>query len=78
MDTIHSQLRPGCLAGAAAGSNDLDSTPGARTASMLFDHGLWFEAVVRGLITELGFSTEAATSAAIAAARERASRPAPA
>jgi len=38
-------------------------------ATVLFDKGLWFEAVVRGLVREVGMTTEEAQRAAAAAAR---------
>jgi hypothetical protein len=37
----------------------------------LFDKGLWFDAVVRGLVTELGLTEEQAIDAATAAAATR-------
>ena len=45
--------------------------PGSHAATLLFDKGLWFDAVVRGLVTELGLSEDQATEAATAAAAER-------
>jgi hypothetical protein len=45
--------------------------PGAHAATLLFDKGLWFDAVVRGLITELGLSEDQAFDAATAAAATR-------
>jgi hypothetical protein len=44
---------------------------GAEAASLLFEKGLWFDAVVRGLVEELGLTTEDATRAALASAAER-------
>jgi hypothetical protein len=45
--------------------------PGAHAATLLFDKGLWFDAVVRGLVTELGLSEDQAIDAATAAAATR-------
>jgi hypothetical protein len=54
---------------------DVEDTPGVRTASVMFDHGLWFEAVVRGLIVELDLDEDEAFRAATAAARARLREP---
>ena len=45
--------------------------PGVHVAALLFDRGLWFDAVVRGLVLEHGFSTDEAREAAIAATATR-------
>jgi len=45
--------------------------PGMNAARLLFDRGLWFDGVVRGLVAELGLTTEEATLAAVAVTRER-------
>jgi hypothetical protein len=49
----------------------VDRTPGVHVASMLFDRGLWFEAVERGLRNEFGFTSEQAFCAATVAAALR-------
>ncbi len=49
----------------------LAHTPGVHVASMLFDRGLWFEAVERGLRNEFGFTGEQALRAATVAAALR-------
>jgi hypothetical protein len=61
------------LTGLSVRADDLSmpNTPGVDAATILFDQGLWFEAVVRGLETELGFSAEQASLAAAAAAARR-------
>jgi hypothetical protein len=48
----------------------LTYTPGTNAAVLLFRRGLRFEAVVRGLMTELRFNAGQATSAAAAAVVE--------
>ena len=50
---------------------------GTQAATALFEKGLWFDAVVRGLIEELGLTNEEATLAARAAAHERPVAPMP-
>ena len=45
--------------------------PGVHVAALQFDKGLWFDAVVRGLVLEQGFSTDEAREAAIAATAKR-------
>jgi len=45
--------------------------PGTHAARLLFGKGLWFSAVVSGLVDNLGFSEEEATRAAQTAAAER-------
>jgi hypothetical protein len=45
--------------------------PGTHAATLLFDKGLWFDAVVRGLVTELGLTEDQAVEAATAAAAAR-------
>jgi hypothetical protein len=55
----------------STGKVDDDSpehVPGVQAATLLFDRGLWFEAVVRGLRSELQFTDEQASKAATAAA----------
>ena len=49
----------------------MGNIPGTHAATLLFDKGLWFDAVVRGLVTELGLSEEQAIEAATAAAATR-------
>ena len=51
--------------------------PGTHAATLLFDKGLWFDAVVRGLVTELGLTEEQAIDAATAAAATRFARGVP-
>jgi hypothetical protein len=48
-----------------------EHVPGVHVAALLFEKGLWFDAVVRGLVRELGFSVDEATEAAIAATAKR-------
>ena len=45
---------------------------GTHAASVLLDHGLGFDAVVRGLVDEVGISAAQATRAAAVASAERA------
>src|SRR5437588_11150184 len=45
--------------------------PGTHAARLLFGKGLWFGAVVRGLVEQVGLSEEEATRAAQIAAAER-------
>jgi hypothetical protein len=49
----------------------MDEVPGQHTASLLFAGGLWCDAVVRGLIEEVGLTPDEATAAARAALAER-------
>jgi hypothetical protein len=73
MAATHAQPEPDDVIGPAPAVDDMsmEPTPGVRAAMLLFDRGLWFEAVVRGLRAELEFSDEAATRAATAAAALR-------
>ena len=48
-----------------------EHVPGVHVAALLFDKGLWFDAVVRGLVLERGFSIDEAREAAIAATAKR-------
>jgi hypothetical protein len=48
--------------------------PGTHAAVILFDHGLGFDAVVRGLVVEIGMSAAQATRATVAAKAERLAR----
>ena len=45
--------------------------PGIAAARVLFDSGLWFDGVVRGLVAELDYDEEKARDVARAALAER-------
>ena len=59
------------IAAAVIDRASMERVPGINTARVLFDRGLWFDGVVRGLVAEVGLTTEEAILAAIAATRER-------
>jgi hypothetical protein len=48
-----------------------EHVPGVHVAALLFDKGFWFDAVVRGLVLDRGFSSDEAREAAIAATAKR-------
>ena len=48
-----------------------EHVPGVHLAAVLFDKGLWFDAVVRGLVRDLGLGIDEAREAAIAATARR-------
>jgi hypothetical protein len=69
-------LRASALTGAIRGVDGLDMAyePGTHAATILLDWGLGFDAVVRGLVAEIGMSTVQATRATNAAKAERLAR----
>jgi hypothetical protein len=49
----------------------MEHASGIEAARLLFDNGLWFDGVVRGLVAELGYTEERARGVARAALAER-------
>jgi hypothetical protein len=49
----------------------MEHASGIEAARLLFDNGLWFDGVVRGLVAELGYNEERAKDVARAALAER-------
>ncbi len=49
----------------------MERTPGIEAARLLFENGLWFDGVVRGLVAELDYNEETAQDVARAALAER-------
>jgi hypothetical protein len=56
----------------------MEYVPGVQVARTLFRHGLWFDAVVRGLMAEIGLTEEQAKDAARVALAERIAAESPA
>jgi hypothetical protein len=73
MAATHAQSWPRDVATSTGSVDDvgMEHVPGVQVATLLFDRGLWFEAVVRGLRSELDFTDEQAIRAATAAAALR-------
>jgi hypothetical protein len=73
MAATHAQSGPQDVTGSTGkvGDAGLEQVPGVEAATLLFDRGLWFEAVVRGLRSELEFTEEQAKQAATTAAALR-------
>jgi hypothetical protein len=73
MAATHAQSWPQDVAASPGSVDDvgMEHVPGVQAATLLFDRGLWFEAVVRGLRSELDFTDEQAIRAATAAAALR-------
>ena len=49
----------------------MERTQGIEAARLLFENGLWFDGVVRGLVAELDYNEETAQDVARAALAER-------
>ena len=49
----------------------MEHASGIEAARLLFDNGLWFDGVVRGLVAELDYNEEEAKDVARAALAER-------